>query len=295
MKLMVKPTALIAGAAIAFAVSSPVWAQDTATDSQTAETAAPEATDQGAADADAFYRDICEQVRALIPQVAAGPAMTPEQVAAARAAAPSRAGSRGRGKRRGQSGAGKRQPDGADAASSAAGLGTCPICKQGEIVESPKAWGCARWRDGCGFTIWKTIAGHGLTPDEVTQLIERGHTEVIDGFRSKAGKPFAARLRLDGAGKVGLDFAEVQSEPAPADDGKASPLPKQADTPPTAESLRKAPIICPQCGKGRLIEGRQAFGCERWREGCDYRVPKATDGRRLTEAELRTLVAQQSN
>jgi len=250
--------------------------------------------EQGAADADRFYRDICDQVRALIPQVAAGPAMTPEQVVAAQAAAPSRVGSKGRGTSRDRSRAGKRQPDGADAASSAAGLGTCPICKQGEIVESPKAWGCARWRDGCGFTIWKTIAGHGLTRDEVTQLIERGHTEVIDGFRSKAGKPFAARLRLDGAGKVGLDFAEAQSDPAPADEGKASPPPEQADTPPTAESLLKAPIICPQCGRGRLIEGRQAFGCERWREGCDYRVAKETDGRRLTEAELRTLVARQS-
>ncbi len=31
--------------------------------------------------------------------------------------------------------------------------------------------------------------------------------------------------------------------------------------------------LCPKCGKGRLIKGRTAFGCERYREGCDYRIP----------------------
>ena len=31
--------------------------------------------------------------------------------------------------------------------------------------------------------------------------------------------------------------------------------------------------LCPTCGKGRLIKGRTAYGCERYREGCDYRIP----------------------
>jgi DNA topoisomerase-3 len=252
--------------------------------------------EQGGADAEGFYRDICAQVQALIPQVAAGPAMTAEQVAAARAAAPKRGGGRGRGGRQGQArrrpGAGKGKRDGADAAPSADALGTCPVCGEGEIVESAKAYGCARWRDGCGFTVWKTIAGYAVTEQALAQLIAQGHTDVIDGFRAKTGKPFAARLRLDDNGKVGLDFSDRPAAAGPvAMAAGAAPNPA-TDTWPTAMSLRRNPIICPHCGKGRLIEGHHAFGCERWREGCAYRVPKEIDGRRLSEAELRAQVAR---
>ena len=31
--------------------------------------------------------------------------------------------------------------------------------------------------------------------------------------------------------------------------------------------------ICPLCGEGRIIKGKTAYGCSRWKEGCTYRVP----------------------
>ena len=31
--------------------------------------------------------------------------------------------------------------------------------------------------------------------------------------------------------------------------------------------------ICPLCGEGRIIKGKSAYGCSRWKEGCTYRVP----------------------
>ena len=258
--------------------------------------------EQGAADAQGFYRDICARVSELIPQVAAGPAMTPEQVAAARAAAPGRGGGKGRGARGRRSGSGSVKQGGGAAAKPRA-LGTCPACKEGEIQESAKAFGCARWRDGCGFTIWKTVAGHRLSDAEVKALIGQGQTGPVHGFKSKAGKPFTARLRLDAQGKVRLDFADGQApgepesgpaspaEPAPHSD---APEPDAAADPlPSAESLRRSPLRCPRCGEGRIIEGRRAFGCDRWREGCDYRVPKEIHGRPLTDSELRALVQRQ--
>ena len=30
---------------------------------------------------------------------------------------------------------------------------------------------------------------------------------------------------------------------------------------------------CPVCGEGKVIKGNTAFGCSRWREGCDFRKP----------------------
>ena len=52
------------------------------------------------------------------------------------------------------------------------------------------------------------------------QLLEEGKTrEVLSGFRSKAGKPFRARLVLNEEGKVEFDFpARTQTaEPAVAE------------------------------------------------------------------------------
>ena len=102
-------------------------------------------------------------------------------------------------------------------------LGPCPRCGAvtGEIIrENSKAYGCTSWKSreepGCGFVIWKRVAGRTLTPELARQLLEEGKTkEVISGFRSRAGKPFRARLVLNGEGKVEFDFpARAQTKEA---------------------------------------------------------------------------------
>ncbi len=106
-------------------------------------------------------------------------------------------------------------------------LGPCPRCgaETGEIIrENSRAYGCTSWKSreepGCGFVIWKRVAGRTITPEIARQLLENGRTnEVIAGFRSKAGKPFRARLVLNEQGKVEFDFpARTQTkEPAVAE------------------------------------------------------------------------------
>src|SRR6266545_2807212 len=93
-------------------------------------------------------------------------------------------------------------------------LGPCPRCgaETGEIIrENSKAYGCTSWKSreepGCGFVIWKRVASRTLTPEIARQLIEERRTrEVLSGFRSKAGKPFRARLVLNDEGKVEFEF-----------------------------------------------------------------------------------------
>jgi DNA topoisomerase-3 len=106
-------------------------------------------------------------------------------------------------------------------------LGLCPRCgaETGEIIrENAKAYGCTSWKSreepGCGFVIWKRVAGRTLTPEIARQLLEEGRTkEVLSGFRSRAGKPFRARLVLNNEGKIEFDFpARARSkEPAAAE------------------------------------------------------------------------------
>jgi DNA topoisomerase III len=93
-------------------------------------------------------------------------------------------------------------------------LGLCPRCgaETGEIIrENSRAYGCTSWKSreepGCGFVIWKRVAGRTLTPEIARQLLEEGRTrEVLSGFRSKNGKPFRARLVLNGDGKTEFEF-----------------------------------------------------------------------------------------
>ncbi len=95
-------------------------------------------------------------------------------------------------------------------------LGLCPRCGAvtGEIIrENSRAYGCTSWKSreepGCGFVIWKQVAGRTITPEVARQLLEEGRTkEVLSGFRSKNKKPFRARLVMNEDGKVEFDFPE---------------------------------------------------------------------------------------
>lgn len=49
-------------------------------------------------------------------------------------------------------------------------------------------------------------------------------------------------------------------------------------------------IQCPKCGQGHLLKGRTAYGCSRFREGCDLRLPFEEYAETLTPAKLRTLI-----
>ena len=229
-----------------------------------------------------YYHRIANFVRGLLPRVAQGPALASEQVAAAREQKPGRTGKKNKGKR----GGGARGTD----------LGTCPLCDQGAIVETPKAYSCSRYREGCGFTIWKSMGRRKLPRKVVEQLIKEGGTEQLKGFKSKAGKEFAARLKMGAGGKVEFDFGDSTPRPAgPA----GTPARRNAARPPTAQTASNADAstsgsaewpLCPKCGRGRIIQGRRGYGCNRYREGCDFVVWQEISGKKLTENQVRTLI-----
>ncbi|MFZ1536970.1 MAG: DNA topoisomerase 3 [Chromatiaceae bacterium] len=233
--------------------------------------------EQGQGRADDFYRDIVAWVRHLIPVVAQGAALTPEQAAAASGGQP-------RDKR-----GGLRHPNPARATDP----GLCPLCKKGEVVETPKAFGCSRYAEGCALTVWKTLAGRRLDKDLIGQLLAEGRTDQVEGFVAKTGRLFAARLKLNQDGKVAFDFEGPHAGPIPSLPSRAAPQggfesgPKE----PRGESGDPlGPLTCPKCGKGRIIEGRRGFGCDRYREGCDFVVWKQFSGRVLTQDEIRRLI-----
>ena len=75
-----------------------------------------------------------------------------------------------------------------------------------EVREQPKSYSCSGWKQGCKFVIWKTIAGKRISGRTAKTLLAKGQTGQLKGFKSKAGKPFEARLKLVD-GEVQLDFS----------------------------------------------------------------------------------------
>jgi len=111
-------------------------------------------------------------------------------------------------------------------------LGPCPICGR-EISENRKGYSCwSREDPGCGFVIWKKKAGKSLPVSVAKELIESlrvsreggedpgvGRTEkAVTGFRSRAGRTFRAKLRLEQTdeGKWRVEFDEEWAKEPPA-------------------------------------------------------------------------------
>jgi DNA topoisomerase-3 len=110
-------------------------------------------------------------------------------------------------------------------------LGPCPICGR-EITENRKGYSCwSREDPGCGFVIWKKKAGKSLPVSVAKELIESlrasreagedpgvGRTEkAVTGFRSRAGRTFRAKLRLEQTeeGKWRVEFDEEWAKEPP--------------------------------------------------------------------------------
>ena len=56
-----------------------------------------------------------------------------------------------------------------------------------------------------------------------------------------------------------------QTAAAPAAGKSAAEKPKR--------KIIRAGSTCPKWGEGKVIKGHTAYGCSRWREGCDWRKP----------------------
>jgi DNA topoisomerase-3 len=181
-------------------------------------------------------------------------------------------------------------------------LGTCPVCKT-PVTEGFKAYSCGTGRD-CSFVIFKKVAGRTISKQLVKLLLSGKRSKTLKGFRStKTKKSFQAALELDAQGKVKLVFddssprapkttpeetsAKKPAGKAPAKKGSAKgggkvkggsrkdagnlrDAGKTVVAQPYARDTPRLLEVCPKCEQGKVIRGKRAWGCSRWREGCDW-------------------------
>lgn len=106
--------------------------------------------------------------------------------------------------------------------------GNCPLCGS-KVITTPKGYTCSARGDknssGCPFIIWKTMHGCEIDETVARELLGTGSTAAPLDFTSREGKPFRARLRLEG-GRVQLEFVRdgnPQSQQMPGATNDDSP------------------------------------------------------------------------
>lgn len=76
----------------------------------------------------------------------------------------------------------------------------CPKCGK-PLVKRKLSISCS----GCDFSLWRSIAGKNLTDRNIRDLIQKGETGIMHGFKSRSGNTFDAKLILND-GKVVFKF-----------------------------------------------------------------------------------------
>lgn len=131
-------------------------------------------------------------------------------------------------------------------------------------------------RDG-QLAIYKTIGNRKMTEEEVQKLINERQLGPLDDFRSKAGKPFSAILRLDAMNKVSFDFGNG------GEGGDGEPI--------NLAELEVIGIYQPTGAK--VYAGPNAYLCERKAAGESkdaFRLSRTMLGKTLPEEEVKNLL-----
>lgn len=145
------------------------------------------------------------------------------------------------------------------------GLGSCPACKEGHILKGSKAYGCIRYKEGCRFLIPIEQHGKELTEKQVQSLLSKGKTPTIKGLKNEQGESFDAILKLDTNNQLQIELVEKAAAKDPFEQ-------------------------CPRCKQGKLLKGKAAYGCSRFREGCQFVVPFEMGGKQLSEKQIAALL-----
>lgn len=80
---------------------------------------------------------------------------------------------------------------------------TCPVCGD-RMLKARYSYRC----ETCNTNINHTIAGRELTENEMIQLTTERKTDKLDGFTSKKGTTFSARIVLDDDNRTQFNFED---------------------------------------------------------------------------------------
>jgi DNA topoisomerase-3 len=150
----------------------------------------------------------------------------------------------------------------------------CPKCG-GVIQENYRKFQC----QNCEFSLWVVLSGREWAPEEVAELVTRRFVGPLAGFRSRAGKPFSAGIRLTPDFRLEFDFGQAR-------------LDEEAQNPPDFSS-QESVGACPKC-RARVFEYGAVYVCEKAvgpARSCDFRSGKMILQQPVERAQMEKLLA----
>ncbi len=131
----------------------------------------------------------------------------------------------------------------------------CPNCG-GVVKENYRRFTCTGFAgsaEGCGFSMTKIPAGRAFETAEADTFLRDKKIGPLEGFRSKAGWPFTAELKL-------VHDDEIKNWKLEFDFGEDAKL-AEGDGQPVDFSAQGSLGPCPKC-KGRVFEHGSNYVCE---------------------------------
>lgn len=81
---------------------------------------------------------------------------------------------------------------------------TCPKCKKETLILYPKVGKC----NECDLTLYRTVAKKLLTDNQMKELLKKGKSGLIKGFKNKEGKSFDAQIFIGEDYSLKFEFPE---------------------------------------------------------------------------------------
>ncbi|MBK6471604.1 MAG: DNA topoisomerase III [Betaproteobacteria bacterium] len=163
----------------------------------------------------------------------------------------------------------------------------CPNCG-GVVKENYRRFACAGQtgdEEGCGFSITKIPAGRAFETAEAEGLIRDKQIGPLEGFRSKAGWPFTAEIKL----AYDEEITNWKLEFDFGDDAKNA----EGDGEPVDFSAQASLGHCPKC-KGKVFEHGSNYVCEHAvgaHVTCDFKTGKIILQQPVPHEEVTKLLA----
>ena len=102
---------------------------------------------------------------------------------------------------------------------------------------------------------------------ELKQMVsELVHTVLCDNTNRRVEQASAP------SGNTTSGKSSAQQGTSSPENSSSSPENSNGEAKPKRKIIR-AGSKCPQCGEGKVIKGHTAYGCSRWKEGCNWRKP----------------------
>ncbi len=79
---------------------------------------------------------------------------------------------------------------------------------------------------------------------------------------------------------------------AAPEEKKDAPKAAKASKPRSPRTTKFEQVECPVCGQGHIIKGRSAFGCSRYSDGCQFRIPFTDCPAESTPAKVKKFISK---